>query len=111
MAQIVLRNRSVLDESTRLEGANGQMTIRITRHTEGKTTTIRLEGRLDANTVPDLEKECRSANPPLQLDLSGMLSADKDGILTLRQLSAEGAELFGASPYVCQLLDTSSEKR
>ena len=83
------------------------MMIRLTRHTEGKTTTIRLEGRLDANTVPDLEKECRSANPPLRVDLSGVSSADKDGIQTLRQLAAEGTELFGASPYVRQLLDTN----
>ena len=83
------------------------MTIRITKHTEGKTTTIRLEGRLEADAVPDLEKECRSAEPPLRLDLSDLSSADEDGIQTLRRLSAEGAELFGASPYVRQLLDTN----
>ena len=84
------------------------MTIRITRSTEGKAAVLRIEGRLNADTVPDLEKECRSAEPPLRLDLSGLSSADKDGIQTLRRLSAEGAELFGTSPYVRQLLDTNS---
>ena len=80
------------------------MTVRIMKTIEGGTTTIRVEGRLDTATVPDLQNECRSADPPLRLDLSGLLSADEDGIQALRSLAAQGAELFGASPYIRQLL-------
>ena len=97
----------MLDASTRHGRTNGQVTIRITRYTEGKAAVLRIEGLLSADTVPDLEAVCRFAEPPLRLDLSGLSSADKDGIRTLRRLSAEGAELFGASPYVRQLLDTN----
>ncbi len=78
---------------------------------EGGTTTIRVEGHLEAETVSDLQNECRSADPPLRLDLSGLLSADTDGIQTLRSLSARGAELFGDSLYIRQLLLRESETR
>ena len=48
--------------------------------------------------------ECRSAVSPFTLDLDGLMSADADGVETLRSLAAEGAELHGASPYIRQLL-------
>jgi hypothetical protein len=40
----------------------------------------------------------------LCLDLSGLRSADGDGIRALQLLSAAGAELRGADPYINQLL-------
>lgn len=41
----------------------------------------------------------------MRLDLSGLKSADPDGIEALRALAAEGAELTGASPYILRLLE------
>ena len=66
--------------------------------------TIRLEGRLTSDDVPDVRAACESANPPLRLDLSGLRSADSDGIRALQLLTETGAELHGASPYIDQLL-------
>ncbi len=54
--------------------------------------------------LPDVRAACESANPPLGLDLSGLKSADIEGIRALRSLSETGAELQGASPYIRQLL-------
>jgi hypothetical protein len=54
--------------------------------------------------VPDVRAACESANPPVRLDLSGLFSADRDGVQALRSLSEKGAELHGASPYINQLL-------
>ena len=75
-------------------------------HTEaGETvTTIRIEGELTSASVPDVRAACGSANPPLRLDLSGLRSADSDGIRALQSLSEAGAELHGANPYINQLL-------
>ncbi len=78
--------------------------VRITTLTDGRTTTIRVEGRLDVAAVRDLQTECRSAGTPLRVDLSGLQSADAAGIEALRSLRAEGAELEDASPYIRQLL-------
>ncbi len=84
------------------------MTVRITTSKENTATTIRVEGRLDAEAVPDLQREVKRAGAPLRLDLSGLISADAEGIKELRALSAKGAELRGASAYIRQLLDATS---
>ena len=80
------------------------MTIRISTEVGETVTTIRIEGKLTSSSVPDVRTACESANPPLRLDLSGLRSADSDGIRALRSLSEKGAELHGANPYINQLL-------
>ena len=80
------------------------MTIRISTEVGETVTTIRIEGRLQSSSVPDLRAACESANAPWHLDLSGLRSADADGIRALRSLLESGAELQGADPYVRQLL-------
>ncbi len=80
------------------------MTIRITTEAGATVTTIRIEGQLMSDGVPDVRAACESANTPLRLDLSGLRSADGDGIRALRSLSEAGAELRGANPYINQLL-------
>ena len=80
------------------------MTVRISRHGKGATTTIRVEGCLTAGEVSDLKKQCHEAGGSLCLDLSGLVSADQEGVGMLRLLSVEGAKLFGESPYIRELL-------
>ena len=80
------------------------MTIRVTTEAGETVTTMRIEGQLTSSSVPDVRTACESANPPLHLDLSGLRSADSDGIRALLSLSEAGAELRGASPYIYQLL-------
>jgi hypothetical protein len=80
------------------------LTIRVTTEAGKPVTTIRIEGQLTGTSVPDVRAACESATPPLRLDLSGLLSADRDGIRALQSLSEAGAELHGASAYIRQLL-------
>ena len=80
------------------------MTIRITTEAGETVTTIRIEGRLTKVNGPVVRAACDSANSPLRLDLTGLLSADGDGIRALRSLLEAGAELHGASPYINRLL-------
>ncbi len=80
------------------------MAIRVTTTTDGISSTIRVEGRLDKTNLSELLNECRSAGSPLTLDLAGLMSVDSDGVETLRSLAAEGAELRRVSPYIRQLL-------
>jgi anti-anti-sigma regulatory factor len=80
------------------------LTIRVSTEAGETVTTIRIEGQLTSSNVPDVRAACESANPPLRLDLSGLRSADRDGIRALQSLSDAGAELHGADPYINQLL-------
>ena len=78
---------------------------RISSSTSGDEVLIRVEGALDGEGAAALRRECRSAGTPVRLDLSGLKSADPDGIEALRALAAEGAKLTGASPYILRLLE------
>ncbi len=78
---------------------------RISSSTSGDEVLIRVEGALDGEGAEALRRECRSAGTPVRLDLSGLRSADPDGIEALRALAAEGAKLTGASPYILRLLE------
>ena len=80
------------------------MDTRISTTRDERGNVIRIEGRLDARTVPDLLATCRAVGSPLRLDLSGLVQADVDGAATLRRLAEAGAELTDMSPYIRQLV-------
>ncbi len=80
------------------------MTIRVSTEAGQTATTILIEGQLTGAGLPDVRAACESAKPPLRLDLSGLNSADTDGIRALRSLLESGTELHGANLYVRQLL-------
>jgi anti-anti-sigma regulatory factor len=80
------------------------LTVRVSTEAGETVTIIRIEGQLTSSSVPDVRAACDSANRPLRLDLSGLRSADTDGIRALQSLSEAGAELHGASLYINQLL-------
>ena len=84
------------------------MTCRISTASGEDETILRLEGRRDATGVNDLEEAVQAAPGTVLLDLSGLQSADDEGLRVLRYLSANGAKLVGASPYIRQLLDEKS---
>ncbi len=85
------------------------MTLRITTVAGKNKTTICVEGRLTAREVEDLQKEIQLVAAPVALDLSGLQSADAEGVQALRASSANGAKLVGASPYIRQLLGEASD--
>jgi hypothetical protein len=81
------------------------LAFRITTASGGDETIIRLEGRLGFIGVKDLKKAVQVALGTVLLDLSGLQSADAEGVLALRSLAAKGTKLVGASPYIRQLLN------
>jgi len=80
------------------------MALRITVLTKREIAEVRVEGRLDADGVPDLLSTCRLTGTPVRLDLSGLQTADKVGIDALRSLRAGGVEFRGVSLHINQLL-------
>ena len=86
------------------------MDIRVSTQVGEVITTIRIEGRLTSGGVLDVRAACELANPPLRLDLSGLLSADCDGIQMLQSLLEAGVMVRSASPYINQLLLEARKK-
>jgi anti-anti-sigma regulatory factor len=84
------------------------VSFRITTNDDGNVTTIRVEGRLGIEAVPELRREFQLAGNSVRLDLSGLTSADADGVRELLELSHKGAKLCGLSAYVRQMLDEAS---
>jgi anti-anti-sigma regulatory factor len=91
---------------------DGEVTLvfRITSASGEDETIIRLEGRLSAKRVEDLKKAFQMARGTVLLDLSGLQSADAEGVLALRSFAAKGTKLVGASPYIRQLLNETSSR-
>jgi len=81
------------------------MQLRIVVSLEGSKTVVKVDGRLDAEGVPELEKVTRDKNAALYLDLSGLRLADAEGIAALLRLQEAGAVIQGASPYLKLLLE------
>ena len=86
------------------------MTIRITTVSGKNQTTISIEGDLVVEEIENLQKEFQLAAAPVHLDLSGLRSADAEGVQALRSLSAKGAKLVGGSIYIRQLLDEGKDR-
>jgi len=81
------------------------MQLRIVVSSESSRTIIKVDGRLDAEGVPELEKVTRDGSATLCLDLSGLRLADAEGVAALLRLQKAGAMIQGASPYLKLLLE------
>jgi hypothetical protein len=89
---------------TRADGES-ILTFRVTARDDDETKVLKLDGHLTLEEVPVLLEEVETKGAPLRLDLTHLLSADRDGLATLRRLREAGVALLGVSPYVALLLD------
>jgi hypothetical protein len=80
------------------------MTVRIETSAGEKKPTVSVAGRLEGLGVGELVRTCRSIEGELVLDLSGLRSADDEGIDAIQKLVLEGVRLQGASPFIRLLL-------
>jgi hypothetical protein len=80
------------------------MELRLTVSRRDETTVLKLDGRLAARSLGELDRLVRSAGGPIVVDLSNLVSADDAGVATLRTLAGQGVRLTGASPFVSLLL-------
>ncbi|MGE5278810.1 MAG: hypothetical protein ACM3SU_17605 [Acidobacteriota bacterium] len=73
------------------------MTLRITRAEGSRSrTTLKLEGKVAAEWVGLLERECSDllrSRGPVSLDLAGVAFVDRAGVEALERLSRAGVEI------------------
>lgn len=82
--------------------------LRISRIEDGAAgPSIKLEGKLLAPWVAEIEAACQEANRNhgrSRLDLSAVTFVDADGLCLLERLAASGAELVHCNHFVATLL-------
>jgi hypothetical protein len=81
------------------------MMVRIDTTLEDSKTIVSVAGRLASLGVCEFLKTCNSVEDELVLDLTGLRSADTEGISAIRELACKGAKLRGVSPFIRLLLE------
>ncbi len=81
------------------------MAVRITKALDSETTVLHVAGRLTLESAGLLAEEFQTVDGPVALDLSGLRSADPDGVAIILKIASSGAALLGASPYIELLLE------
>lgn len=81
------------------------MAIRIDINSEGPEVVVYLAGRLSGDASTQLRDICDPIKGVFVLDLSKLLFADDAGIDVIRAISARGAKIRGAIPFIQLLLD------
>ena len=84
------------------------MTLRITVSELGPPTTVKVDGRLTDDQVPELRRVCAEIEGTLTVDLTDLKFADRQGVRALHELRAKGADLIGVSQFVELLLERQS---
>jgi anti-anti-sigma regulatory factor len=76
------------------------MTLKIERHPEGSGTMIRLIGRIQAETLAELEKQIRRAGRRSSIDLEKVDLVDLQVVRFLGACEAQGIALLSGSRYI-----------
>jgi anti-anti-sigma regulatory factor len=82
--------------------------LRITRITESSSlVTLKLEGRIVSDWVSLLQKEILCLlrhGRTVELDCSGVIFADEDGLVLLKQIAGKNLKIVNSSPLIKGLL-------
>jgi len=76
------------------------MILKIEKHSDSHSTTIRLIGRMHREHLEELKAQLKDSRPRLALDLSELRLVDVDVVRFLGDCRREGVELLHCSPYI-----------
>ena len=93
-----------------LVSSRAQMALRIEKSSQGKTTTIRLIGRVQAEHLDALNSEIRSSQPPITLDLGEVSLVDVEVVRFLGACQVKNLTLTGCSRYIRHWISIEVER-
>lgn len=76
------------------------MTFRIETASDGQTSTLRLIGRIESESLDDLQAQVRRHRPRLVLDLDEVALLDVGVVRFLIACEADAIELLNCAPYI-----------
>jgi len=84
----------------RVEVAQPTMTLRIEKDFDGRTTTIRLIGQIQAEHLEALKEQIKADGPRTALDLDEVTLVDVNVVRFLGVCEAQGIAVLNGSPYI-----------
>lgn len=78
--------------------------VRITVSERSSGSSVRVDGWLAGDGVPELLRVVDASPVPVSLELRDLRGADATGVAALRALGDRGIELRGPSPYIHLML-------
>jgi anti-anti-sigma regulatory factor len=76
------------------------VTFKIEKYRDGHSTTIRLIGRMRAESLFELEKQIRESESNVVLDLEELNLVDVEAVRFLGMCEKQGVTLINCSPYI-----------
>ena len=76
------------------------MTLRIERHLDRGSTTIRLIGRMQSEHVSEVERQIEESGTKVMLDLEEVTLVDVQVVRFLGTCETRGVDLLNCSPYI-----------
>lgn len=76
------------------------MTLRIERHSDGDSTTIRLIGRMKAEHLEEVQQQIRGSGLEVVLDLRELNLVDVQSVRFLGRWESQGVRLTNCSAFV-----------
>ena len=77
-----------------------KMIWKIEKYSDGRITTIRLIGRMEAQHLEDLRTLIEESKPPIALDLEELMLVDLEAVRFLGRCQSGGMSLLHCARYV-----------
>jgi len=74
--------------------------LRIERRSKGKSISLKLSGRMQADRLPELMGEIEKCKPRPSLDLEEVTLLDRESVRYLMRCESEGIQLINCPLYV-----------
>ena len=76
------------------------MTLKIEQSSDRGHTTIRLIGRMQAEHLPEVQKQIAACGPKVALDLEEVALVDVQVVRFLGTCEAKGVDVLNCAPYI-----------
>jgi anti-anti-sigma regulatory factor len=76
------------------------MTLKIEKHSDRGSTTIRLIGRMQAEHLSEVERQIDASGSNVTLDLEEVTLVDVDVVRFLATCETRGIDVLNCSPYI-----------
>jgi anti-anti-sigma regulatory factor len=86
------------------------MTFRIETTRDTGTTVLHLIGRIDSETLADIEAQMRGDRRVVALDLTEVMLVDLDAVHFLATCEARGIEVVHCSPYIREWMNRDQSR-